>query len=340
MQHTGVFQLAQLLAGEAHLAQRTLGDAVDRLGQRHRQGGHAARVAGGGRIARLDGGHGSVDEAFEQAPDFVVEDGVLQRDAGLRGERLQHFLVARLKGNHARVEVGRRAQLLARLALLVDELDDANGVALGGNHGHGQHRARLVPGLLIEAAVVAQARKVGGGDGAEVGNVDGPAMKHRPAGHRFLVHGQRELLKIHGHRIVVREHEAQEGSLAFTVRGQTATAALVAAIAMEGGFGLFVRGFEHVHAARVGAADLSALEQNQVEQLADVALGSEGARNGQKFVAFIAGARGRLLSFRRLFPRSHGRAFCRWLLIGTRRRGPEGLGFRCLAFVGADDLGN
>ena len=44
----------------------------------------------------------------------------------------------------------------ARVAALVDQLHDADHLAVRGQHRHRQHRPRAVAGLLVEAAVVAQ----------------------------------------------------------------------------------------------------------------------------------------------------------------------------------------
>ena len=131
VQHARVFDLAQIVAREVHGSERPVGDGVHLLGQGHAQGGHAPRMAGGGRIARLDRGDRGVDEALEQSPDLVVEDRVLQRHARLRRQRQRHLLGALVERDHALLEIRRRGQHLAGPAFLVDELDDADDLALG-----------------------------------------------------------------------------------------------------------------------------------------------------------------------------------------------------------------
>ena len=289
VQHPRIFDLAQVFAREVQSSKRAFVDRIHVLGQGYAQGGHPARMAGCGRIARLDSGDRGVDETLEQAVDFVVQDRVLQRHARLRRQRQRHLLRTLVERDHAFLEIGRGGQHLARPALLVDELDDPDDLALGRQHGHGQHRARAVADLVVEAAIVRAGP--GGRRGLpNVGHVDWPTGQHRATRHRGIVNRQGELLEVHLDRIVLREHEVQPGRMALqaTRRGKhTAPADLSQSprqprgIAEGQAVGLAVAvgvgRLQHVHAAGVSAGYAPTPVKDQVQQLANISLGRQGA---------------------------------------------------------------
>ena len=153
VQEAGVAQLAQLLRGEAHVAEAAAVGAIDRLGQPHREVGHAERVAEGGGVARLDRGDGGLHEAVEELADAVVEAPVGQRHRGLRGQRAGQPHVAVAVGAHVLLGFLGRAQRPAALGLAVDELQGADDLALRRAHRYHQHGLRAVPGVLVEPAV-------------------------------------------------------------------------------------------------------------------------------------------------------------------------------------------
>ena len=83
VQQRGVAQLHQLVVAELELAIGTRLAAVRRLRERHREVGHAERVAGRRRIARLDRRHRRLHEALEEVPDRQIEAAVVDGDRGL-----------------------------------------------------------------------------------------------------------------------------------------------------------------------------------------------------------------------------------------------------------------
>ena len=126
-----------------------------------------------------------------------------------RQRQLLGALVER-RSTSRRVAVGERA---GRIAPLVDQLDDADDLARRRQHRHGQHRARAVAGLVVEAAVVAASvlrlrrapRSL-----VEVGDVDRLLVEDRLADDRLVVDVQLELLEVDLDRIVLRQHEVEQ----------------------------------------------------------------------------------------------------------------------------------
>jgi hypothetical protein len=210
-----------------------------------------------GGIPGLDRRHRGVDEPLEQVRDLLVQGCVLEADARLRRQRQRQVLRSRVKGNHLGLEVRRLAQPALGPPLLVDELDDPNDLLARRQHGHGQHRARLVTRFLVKGAVVLEAPRIVCRilQQRQVRDVDRPRLEHRPADNRRAVDGELRLLEIDGQRIVLRQHEVEN-------LGATAIRQAVA---------VFVGGLENVHAPGVGGGHLTALGKNQVEQALDVA---------------------------------------------------------------------
>ena len=250
---------------------------VDLLGQIERQGGDPARVARGRRIARFDGRHRGVDEPVEQLADLVVEERVLQRHAGLRRPGRRQLLGALVEGDHVPIEVGQR-QGLARLAFLVDQLDDADHLAHRREHRHRQHRAGAVAGLVVEAAVVAEGRRLPGRRRApQVGDVDRLSGQRRLPDDRLVVDREREGLKVDLDRVVLRQHEAQP---------------------FGDGRALLVFVLDDVDAAGVRSCHLAAALQDHGQELPDVALRGERPRGRDHLRQHVAGLVGRGLRLR------------------------------------------
>ena len=103
----------------------------------------------------------------------------------------------------------------------------------------------------------------------DVGDVDRLPRDERRARHRALVDRDRELARVEGHRVVLRELEAQRA---------LARVGLVA--------------LDDVDAPGVGAGDEAALLEDEAEQLVDVALGRDGARDLDELAELVAVALG------------------------------------------------
>ena len=87
-------------------------------------------MAGGGGVARLDGGDRGLHEALEEPLDLLVEHGVLDGAGGRPGQRLEQLLV-----------------LVAEVAVApVERLDDADRLAPGVEHGDAEDVAGPVAG--------------------------------------------------------------------------------------------------------------------------------------------------------------------------------------------------
>jgi hypothetical protein len=174
----------------------------------HGQGGHALGMAGGGGIARLDRRHRRVHERVEQVLDVLDEAGVLEGDRGLAGQRGHELLVHRGEGDDHLLDELDGLQDDLGVALLVDELDDADDGVLVVAHRHHQHRLRPIAGLLVEGAGDLERRSDGQVVG--VGDVHDLAGEGRIARDRVL--GEREgklLERAHGNGIVLGQLEPE-----------------------------------------------------------------------------------------------------------------------------------
>ena len=87
--------------------------------------------------------------------------GVLEGHRGLAGERLHELLGPPSEGDDRLVDERDGPQHRGGVALLVDELDDADHVVLVVLHGHDQHRLRAVARLLVEGAADVVGRALG-----------------------------------------------------------------------------------------------------------------------------------------------------------------------------------
>ena len=92
-------------------------------------------------------------ELLESGPQLVKELGVLDGHPRLGGERGREHSVALGKRQHLVVERFRRGEGPAGLALAVDELENANDLALRGLHGHHQHRRGPVADVRVELRI-------------------------------------------------------------------------------------------------------------------------------------------------------------------------------------------
>ena len=83
VEQSGVAQLLHLLARKTQVGVRTLGLAIDGLGERNGHFTDTLGMAGGGGIALLDSFYGSVHETVEKVFDVAVELGVFVGHGGL-----------------------------------------------------------------------------------------------------------------------------------------------------------------------------------------------------------------------------------------------------------------
>ncbi len=142
VQQAGVADLPQLPLREEGLAVGSVGCAVDSLRESHRQVRHPARMARGHGITAFNGGHGSVDEAFDEQLDLLPQRRVLHRDARLAREALRQVLMFLLEGHHA--------PPLPFFPHAIDELQHAEDLALVVRHGHHQHALGVIDALPVE----------------------------------------------------------------------------------------------------------------------------------------------------------------------------------------------
>ena len=178
------------------------------LASADREVGHAARVTARRRVARLDGLDAGLHEPLEELADLLVEDRRLERDAGLRREhRRAAPRCARRRGPPARRRRPWLASFVAGVALLVDELDDADDLVALADERDGEHRPREVADAPVEAGVEVEGRPRG--QLVDVGDVERRASAARRAGDRPVRQRHRELARVEGHAVVLRELEAE-----------------------------------------------------------------------------------------------------------------------------------
>ena len=180
--------------------------------------------------------------------------------AATRPEELLAPLVER---HDALLDVGGREELLLRVALLVDELDDADDLVLARGERRDEHPLRAVADLLVERAIEAERRA--GGHVVHVVDVERLLLERGVAGDAARADGHRELARVERERIVLRELEAQRAM---------SDARVVA--------------LDDVDAAGVGAGDEAALLEDEAEQLVDVALGRDRARDVDELAELVA----------------------------------------------------
>ena len=165
MQQRRVAQLLPLLSRErgALPAAGRISRARQDVAQAHRETRHAAGVAGGGRIARLDGDDGGADEPLHHLLDLLVQERVVDRGRRLSAQRGEQLLVFIVEGFSI---------------LPVERLEDADHLAGDRAHRHAEDAARAIAGLLVD--VLIEARVL-----VRVGDVDadraGDAASHREA---------------------------------------------------------------------------------------------------------------------------------------------------------------
>ena len=164
-------------------------------------------MAGGGGVARLDGGDRGAHEALEEGLDVLQQPAVLQRHRRLRGEGGGEAHEALGVGNGLPLDGVHRGESPGGDPLAVDELQHADGLARGRPHRHDQHRLRAVARLLVEGAVDLEGRPRGRRVG--VLEVQDLAVLGHVPGHALVADGQGELGERHRHEVVLRELEAQ-----------------------------------------------------------------------------------------------------------------------------------
>jgi hypothetical protein len=158
-----------------------------------------------------------------------------------------------------------RAQHHLGVPLLVDELDHADHLVLVVAHGDDQHGARPVAGLLVEGA--ADLEGEAGGKLVGVGHVDVAAAQGHVAGDGGLVQGHGLLLERDHDGVVLSELEREPRVL---------------------GRLLVLAPLHQVEAARIRVRDLPALQQDQLQELLDVALRGEGHSDAVQVVQLLA----------------------------------------------------
>ncbi len=135
VEQRGILQLADVVAGPGHVGVDRAAGERERAGEADGEVGDAAGVAARRRVALLDRLDAGADEALEHVLDLGVENGILERDPGLGGQRRQELFAAGVEGDDLLVHVLRCQELLAGIALLVDELEDADHLAFAGEEG-------------------------------------------------------------------------------------------------------------------------------------------------------------------------------------------------------------
>ena len=119
---------------------------ADGGGEHLRQDGHALAVPAGMRRLRVDRRRNGLDEALEQLSLVLEQHLVVERDAGLRRERLDDALVLFGKRNHA-----------ARRGIPgIQELQHADHEPLAIDERDGQKRLRAVVVLRVEGLGTAE----------------------------------------------------------------------------------------------------------------------------------------------------------------------------------------
>ena len=125
VQHGREADLAHLLDAELGLPKRPRTSTVDGLREPDGVLGHALGVAGGGRIARFDGGHAGIDETFEQALLLLEQHTVFDRKRGLARDDRKQALIAL-------VELG---LFIVAVRILVEQLHHADQIASRSHQG-------------------------------------------------------------------------------------------------------------------------------------------------------------------------------------------------------------
>ena len=265
VQERCVLELLHFALRELHAGVRAAIGAIDRLREAAREHAHTKRMAARRRITLLDRLHTRAHEALEDAADLVVQERVLERDAGLARETEQELGAARVEWDDLIVVVILRAQHPARVLLLVDELDDADDLVLGGDHRHRDHRPRVVADALVEGGIVRVGR-VGRKD-VHVLDVDRALGGRRVARDRAGRDRDRELARLEAARVVLAHLEAEPAR---------------AWVALDG--------LDDVDRARVRARDEAALREDEIEQPIDVALLRDRARDRGELAYLVARA--------------------------------------------------
>ncbi len=221
---------------------------VHGLREPDRQLGHAERMTGRGRVARLDRGDGGLHEPLEQGLDALVEPAVLERDRRLGRQRDGEVGVPGAERLNLPLDLPRGREPALQVRLAVDELEDADDLFLLRLHRDDEHRLRPVADLRVKCPVDLEGRA--GRRMVGVRQVDDLARERDVARHALSVDWDRELLEGHVHTVVLREREAQ---------------APIASVAL----------LHEIERARVAVGDLAGLGQNELEEPLQVPLRRE-----------------------------------------------------------------
>ena len=148
-------------------------------------------------------------------------------------------------------------------------------------HGHGEDGLGAVSGIFVKLAVDG----VRGAAGQVVGvfNIDRQSGERHVTGDGFLVDLHRDLAEGHGHRIILRQLEAQVHAALGVAHHR-----LIAHVLQQQLFSFFVF-FHNIKRAGVAAGDFAALGQDHLQQFAGIVLRAE---RGPNLVELIDLARG------------------------------------------------
>ena len=206
-------------------------------------------MARGGGIALLDRGDGSLDEAFEQLFDVLIEAAVFVGDGGLRGKRKRQPDRAFGKWPHFAGDDFRARQARFGMKFAVDQLQDADDLAAAILHGKRQQGPRSVSGFLVVAPVEAVGTAARNAVG--IGQIDHFAVHRRIAGQGIFAQRKLEFGKGKLHAVVLRQLETKM------------------ALARAGGQSVRARLLNQVKRAGIRARDLAGLRENHFEQRPD-----------------------------------------------------------------------
>ena len=214
VEHRGVAQLPELLAGHAKVGVRAVVGPVRQLRQRDREGRHPLRMAGRRRIALLDRRDARPDEILEQTADPLRQPPVFHRDGRLGRKRPGKPHVVLVERDHLDADHGGDADARRHAHLAVQELEDADRASLRGLHRNRQHRPRAVAVAAVESGVEPVGRREGMAETS--GEVQRRAVARDESGDRGVVERQRRLPELEAHGVVLREDETQHVAVAET----------------------------------------------------------------------------------------------------------------------------
>ena len=128
MQQPGITKFAELVPRKPDGCERTVIDAVHRLGQVAGHGGHPLGMPRCGGIPVLDRRHRRLHESLEQPLDRLVQLRVLERDRRLARQRTRHRHRALVERLGPPLDVVPVTEPVAPVRLAIDQLEHADGL--------------------------------------------------------------------------------------------------------------------------------------------------------------------------------------------------------------------